>query len=258
MDKFYDVGDTAEITAEFTNDAGVYIDPSALSLKITDPDGAVVTRIYQDTTHIVRDEVGKFHCNHPVDKQGTWEFEWVTSGATGASVQKGDFFVRIPAVITVRTTSNKDTATSFATFGEIETIIHERPDYEAWFLKPIDQRKKLIVTAYRDLNKLVWSSYRGYSQNREYWQDRILWEPNDPPVDDPEFAIAIRRAQAAQAMYLCLGSQVRDMAREGVILTRALMGAEMEISGYKGPVCAEAIECIGRWVDLMPRLKRMR
>ncbi len=83
-------------------------------------------------------------------------------------------------------------------------------------------------------------------------------EGDHPPLHDRRFRLKIREAQAAQVMFILAGTQIRDMARDGVRFTKTLSNSEMEITGYRGAVCAEAKEIIAPWIEFAPRRKRMR
>lgn len=157
--------------------------------------------------------------------------------------------------LVVRTLDNRNEATTYATYEELAAICELRFDARLWENADEKTQIRAMVQAFRDLETLVWSNYGGYAQNRDY-EFQMRFAPSDPPLDDPDFVVQIKRAQAAQVMYILSGTQVRDMAAEGVSLTRALSGSDLEIKGYRGRVCVEAIELIGRWVELYPRMRR--
>lgn len=163
-----------------------------------------------------------------------------------------------------RTLANADTANTFATYAELMAVINQRADFRVIDPVPLADRVRFIIQAYRDLDALTWVTNNAYA-----FSSQTLFSPSDfntgtyaltkeqPPLNSPGFAAAVTRAQAAQVLYLISGTQIRDMAAEGVRLTRSLSGVETEITGYRGRVCVEAIEIISRWVELMPRLRRM-
>lgn len=169
-------------------------------------------------------------------------------------LMEDDIIVRVQSAPTVTDVEN-----SFATLEQLDDLIKFRMDADVWSAASEDLKVRAAVSAYRDLMKLAYRSFYGRLQNRDYEfpttvtvRDTVTW----PPMEDPEFVIAIRQAQSAQVMYLMNGTQVRDMAREGIRMSRSL-GADMEFTGYKGAVCAEAMEIIGRWVEIMPRMRRL-
>ena len=165
--------------------------------------------------------------------------------------------------LVVRTLSpdNRSTANTFATLAEIDDTVKFRMDAAAWDALDTDLRVRAIVSAYRDLCRLTWMTNTARSQSRDYEFDSLSgvgYEGyNRPPLEFTDFQQAVREAQAAQVMAIVHGTQVRDMAREGIRMTRALTGSEMEFTGYRGPVCGEAREILARWVD-QPRMGRMR
>ena len=78
----------------------------------------------------------------------------------------------------------------------------------------------------------------------------------DPPIGIPDFDNRVRQAQAIQCAFIAAGTQARDLARDGVRVTEGINGARTMFAGYRGPVCAEAMETISPYLELMPRLKR--
>lgn len=156
-------------------------------------------------------------------------------------------------------TSNEQTqlfaANTFATHAELAGIIKFRVDHGLWDVQPEEEQVRVAVAAYEDLIKLCWSNERGTSQSKDYeFQMRFGSGVNEPPIEDAEFLWRITKAQAVQALYILAGTQVRDMAREGIRLTRALSGSDMEFIGYLGPACAEAKELLTIFLELQMRL----
>ena len=58
-------------------------------------------------------------------------------------------------------------------------------------------------------------------------------------------------------MFILGGTQIRDMAAAGVKVSKTMANSEMEITGYRGAVCTEALEIIGPWIDNQPRMRRI-
>jgi hypothetical protein len=170
------------------------------------------------------------------------------------------------ADLKIRTASQPsadDDENSFATLAELSNLIKFRVDAGVWDLASEEVKVRAAATAYADLMKLTFRRYGDGSQSRDYefstqfaaagFVEQVSW----PPMEDLGFARAIKKAQAAQAMFILNGTQVRDMAREGIRMSRGLVGAEMEFTGYRGAVCVEAIELVAHWVELMPRMRRL-
>lgn|GEM_PF-6888853 len=169
----------------------------------------------------------------------------------------------LPAADLVPRTSNEQTqlfrANTFATRAELGDIIKFLVDPGLWDTQPEEEQVRVAVAVYEDLIELCWTNERGESQSKDYeFQMRFGSGVNEPPIEDPEFLWRIRKAQAVQAIYILAGTQVPDMAREGIKLTRALSGSDLEITGYLGPVCAEAKELLAIFLELQPRIRRLR
>lgn len=86
----YDKGQLVRVSVTFTI-AGVDTDPTALTLEITDPAGALTTKALGD---VANDATGKYHFDHgPVTVEGRYNYQWsATSGVVAAST--GVFWVR--------------------------------------------------------------------------------------------------------------------------------------------------------------------
>lgn len=149
---------------------------------------------------------------------------------------------------------DKLTANTWASQDDLEEVIKFRMDSDLYSEADEATQVKAIVAAYKDIDKLSWTSY-GQAQNREHFEFDI--GRNDAPVSDTDFQRVIIQAQANQVMYILAGTQVRDMAAQGISITRALQGAETEIMGYRGPVCTEALEMLSGFIEMNPRVKRM-
>lgn len=256
----YDVNDTINVSAIYTDGDGVAFDPETVAITIYSPDGTSTLITYPDA-RISKTVVGTYRCGFTLDLAGPWSWEWLATNLGANAVQRGDVYAAQPVTLVVRTTSpdNVETATTFGTLQELDSVINRRPDIEVWASASGLTRLRAVVQAYEDLIRLLWQNRGGNPQSRltDFPGYEYESEITYPPLDDPDFVIAIRKAQAIQALYILAGTQVRDMAREGISLTRALSGSEMEIRGHRGTICAEAKEVLGRWVVHQPRLKRM-
>lgn len=161
----------------------------------------------------------------------------------------------------VQRTSNEETnitaANTFGTFTEIEAEVQMRQDSNLWVNATEEVVVKAMMMAYRDLVRLTWRNDPGLNQARDYEFAYRFGQINYPPIDDDEFLRDIKRAQAAQTMFIMAGTHVRDMARDGIRIHKNLSGAELEFTGYKGAVCSEAKEIMARWIENQPRMRRM-
>jgi hypothetical protein len=154
------------------------------------------------------------------------------------------------------TAANVAAANSWATFAEMEQSVRFRMDVLLWNTQVEDVQVRAMVMAYKDLTRLTWRSAGAGAQNRDH-EFPLFIQQNEPPTDDVDFIRLVKEAQSAQTMFILAGTQVRDMAREGVRLSRSLKGAEMEFTGYKGAVCTEAKELLAEYIVAHPRMRRM-
>jgi len=90
MANSYDVGDLAQITAEFTNSVGTYLDPTEIYCSYTDPSGNVTTLHYGVDLTLTRSAVGRYVIAINVDEAGTWYYHWYSTGTGQAS--ESDYF----------------------------------------------------------------------------------------------------------------------------------------------------------------------
>ena len=164
-----------------------------------------------------------------------------------------------PSDIVIRSSNdeaNIDAANSFATYAEIESGVKFRMDDGLWDALTEDRQVKAMSSAYNDIIRLSWKR-RHFSQSRDVEGVDLFGANNLPPIENPAFVKDVKRAQIAQVMYICGGTQIRDMTRQGIRVHKNLSGAEMEFGGYRGPVCAESLEILADWIELAPRRKRM-
>lgn len=88
----YDVGDLVVLELPLTVD-GVLTDPTALTLRITPPSGAAVTKQWPSPLEITRVSVGSFRYNYSPLLSGLYAYEWSGTGAATAD-ERGYFEVR--------------------------------------------------------------------------------------------------------------------------------------------------------------------
>lgn len=86
------VGDVQRVSAlSITNAAGVVTDPTVLTLKVKKPDATLTTYTYGVGIVIVKDSVGNYHADIPLDAEGVWRYDWVGTGAA-AFAEGGKFY----------------------------------------------------------------------------------------------------------------------------------------------------------------------
>lgn len=88
----YDIGDVAQLEASFTDEDGAPADPTTVTATVRDPSGNVSSYIVT-SGQIIRDGVGAYHLDVPVDEAGDWFASFVGTGAI-ASIEEVSFFGR--------------------------------------------------------------------------------------------------------------------------------------------------------------------
>jgi hypothetical protein len=68
------------------------VDPSALSIRIDKPDGTSETFVYGTDAEVVRDTLGKYHCDYIPEMEGTHTWIWLPTGNAAQPI-RGQFYV---------------------------------------------------------------------------------------------------------------------------------------------------------------------
>jgi len=89
MANIYDKGDLVRISVTFTV-SGVDTDPTTVALKIKDPEETITTYTYA-ASEIIKDAVGKYHKDIPINASGRWYYRWE---GTGAVVTAGESYLQ--------------------------------------------------------------------------------------------------------------------------------------------------------------------
>jgi hypothetical protein len=89
----YDKGELVRLAVVFRNLAGTVTDPTAVSFKMSDPDGTVTTYVYVTDAQLVKDSTGNYHVDWPTAKEGKHHYAWLGTGAV-ASAEEGQFTVK--------------------------------------------------------------------------------------------------------------------------------------------------------------------
>lgn len=84
----YIVGQSARITALFTDFNGAPADPSTISVKIKDPAGTETVHVYGSDVNVVKDAVGTYHYVLPLTLAGAYYARWVGSGTVVAASEE--------------------------------------------------------------------------------------------------------------------------------------------------------------------------
>ncbi len=88
----FDIGDLVRRTATFTVD-GVATDPTAVTYRMTAPDGTVTVYVYGTDAELVKESAGVFHVDWTVAKPGRHFDRFEGTGAAHGAVD-GEFWAR--------------------------------------------------------------------------------------------------------------------------------------------------------------------
>ena len=80
----YDIGDTVRLKGAFTNDAGAATDPTAITLTVKDPTGAVTTYTYA-LAQVVKSATGIYYYDLLISKAGDWYYRFEGTGAVATA-----------------------------------------------------------------------------------------------------------------------------------------------------------------------------
>jgi len=95
----YEIDTSVVIEGVFLNAlAGVYIDPTAVSLFIIDPSGGRQTQTLSSGA-VIRDSLGHFHFTFTPTKSGVWTYKWQGTGAAVATSPDTMFTINPSALI---------------------------------------------------------------------------------------------------------------------------------------------------------------
>jgi hypothetical protein len=109
--KTYDVIDTSIMTADFKDDAGAYVNPSAVSFSLTKPDGTVIIYVYGTDVELEYTDIGTVEIPHPqysvkyvVDLPGFYRYHF--ESGTGEEAAADEWFYGIDKDIELTTLSH--------------------------------------------------------------------------------------------------------------------------------------------------------
>ena len=89
----YDIGDTRRLQATFKDINQALTDPTTVTFKMVEPDGAVTTYVFGTDSELVKDSTGVFHVDWPITKQGRHSWSMAGTG-TVAQKEEGEFYVK--------------------------------------------------------------------------------------------------------------------------------------------------------------------
>ncbi len=82
------LGAVVQISLTIKNMQSVLADPSALRLKLRDPDDQITTYVFGANVELVKDAVGTYHADVVMSKAGKWAYRW-ESDAPNAGADEG-------------------------------------------------------------------------------------------------------------------------------------------------------------------------
>lgn len=93
----YDVGDVVRLDATFTDIDDEPVDPTTVTFRIREPDGALTAYVYGTDPEVVRSAAGVYHVEWSVTLPGLhrWRFE---STGTGQAAEESRFDARASKV----------------------------------------------------------------------------------------------------------------------------------------------------------------
>lgn len=80
----FDVGDTVESDVAFIDLNLAAVDPSAITVSVTDPAGAVTDFVFGVDGNMEKRGVGYYAVQFPVTSVGIWRVKWEGTGAAQA------------------------------------------------------------------------------------------------------------------------------------------------------------------------------
>jgi len=89
---YFDKGDVIRLSAAFTNQSGIAVDPTAVVYKIRDPSGNTETLTYGVDSEVVQESSGNYYVDQDGDEAGLWWWRVEATG-TGQCAEEASFRV---------------------------------------------------------------------------------------------------------------------------------------------------------------------
>ncbi len=91
--KTYDKGDVVRVSAAFTTEAGVAVDPTVVKFAYRAPgDNTTTTFVCGVGTELVQDGDGCYHVDLHAETAGVWKYRWYSTDV-GKAAASGSFLV---------------------------------------------------------------------------------------------------------------------------------------------------------------------
>ena len=82
----YQPGNNVTLSVQFNTLAGVAVDPTAIALRVVDPNGIETDYTYA-ASQVTKIGVGSYSCMIPVLTSGYWNYRWEGTGAVYAAME---------------------------------------------------------------------------------------------------------------------------------------------------------------------------
>lgn len=88
----YDIGDIVRLSVEFKDQAGAFVDPGQVFVKIRDSLGVITSFQFNTNPEVIKDATGKYHIDQEATKEGVWFYRW-EGKLTNKSASEASFTV---------------------------------------------------------------------------------------------------------------------------------------------------------------------
>ena len=72
----HDVGDVVRLTGTFKNQAGAFVDPGGVRVRVKNPLGTATVYVFGVDAGVIKDSVGNYHLDIDADQEGVWFYRW--------------------------------------------------------------------------------------------------------------------------------------------------------------------------------------
>lgn len=87
-------GNLVKLEAEYRDPANALFNPTAVSIKVTNPAGTTTTYVYGTDADLIRSSTGMYYINiDTTDKPGKWKYRWYSTGTGQAASNNLSFDV---------------------------------------------------------------------------------------------------------------------------------------------------------------------
>ena len=87
-------GTPIRLTNAYTDDAGDYVDPATVTIKVRSPAGLESSYVYGTDDEIGRSSAGNYYADITPTEGGRWFYRWITTGTGTTIANEGDFIAQ--------------------------------------------------------------------------------------------------------------------------------------------------------------------